>query len=360
MTAGRHPDDRPAGRRAKASAAHDRPADANAADDRPAVAGPMESRRALGIAFALLAGALLAVQSRINGELGQRLHDGVLAALISFGGGLLVLLASTAVSARLRAGVGRVAAAVGRNELRWWHLCGGASGAYLVACQGLTISTIGVAVFTVAAVAGQAASGLVVDRLGIGPAGQAPVTAWRVFGAAGAVIAVLIAVSDRLAAPSALGLAALPLLAGFALSWQQAVNGRIAVAARAPLPAALVNFTAGTVVLTAVAAVTTAFRGLPPALPTDGWLYVGGLLGIPVIVLAALVVRWIGVLLLGLATVAGQVLAALALDVASPAAGRGPSVATVAGCLLALVSVATVAATGLSRGSRRRGARMAA
>jgi len=304
-----------------------------------------------GVAFALLAGALLAVQSRINGELGQRLHDGVLAALISFGTGLLVLLAGAAASSRMRGGIRRVLAGIRGGQLRWWQLCGGASGAYLVTCQGLTISSIGVAVFTVAAVAGQAASGLVVDRLGLGPAGRQPVTGVRVVAAVAAVFAVLVAVADRLAVPAALGLAALPLLAGFALSWQQAVNGRVAVAA-GPLPAALVNFSAGTAVLVAVAAATTAARGLPAAFPSQPGLYAGGLLGIPVITLAAVAVRWIGVLLLGLATVAGQIVTALALDVFSPAAGTTPSPATVAGCVLALAVVTVLAGTGLAPGRR--------
>lgn len=311
----------------------------------------IHGRRAMGVALALLAGALLAVQSRLNGELGERLGDGVLAALISFGGGLLVLAAGTVASRRMRDGARRVVAATRAGQLRWWQLCGGASGAYLVACQGLTVGSIGVAVFTVAAVAGQAASGLVVDRLGLGPAGHQPVTVTRVVSAVAAVAAVVVAVSDRLAAPTALGLAALPLLAGFALSWQQAVNGRVAVAARGPLPAALVNFTAGTAVLVAASAAVLAARGLPATFPPQAWLYGGGLLGIPVIALAAVVVRWIGVLLLGLATVAGQIVTALALDVLSPAAGR-PAAVTVIGCLLAL-AVVTVSA--LSRSARMAG-----
>jgi len=311
-----------------------------------------DGRRALGIALALLVGALLAVQARINGELGERLHDGVLAAFVSFGGGLLVLLAMAAAIGRMRAGMRRVVLAVRGGELRWWQLCGGASGAYLVACQGLTISSIGVAVFTVAVVGGQTASGLVVDRLGLGPAGAQRVTGLRVLAAVGAVLAVLVAVSDRLAAPAALGLAALPLLAGFALSWQQAVNGRVAMAAHGPLPAALVNFTAGTAVLVAVGAVAVAVNGLPARYPPEAWLYAGGLFGIPVIVLAALVVRWIGVLLLGLATVAGQIVTALALDLAAPAAGAAPSAATVVGCVLAL---AVVAVAGSARDARMAG-----
>jgi bacterial/archaeal transporter family-2 protein len=308
--------------------------------------------RAAGIALALLAGAFLAVQSRINGELGTRLHDGVLAALISFGSGLLVLLAWVVASRRMRQGARRVAAAMRRRELRWHQLCGGASGAYLVTCQGLTISTIGVAVFTIAVVGGQTASGLLVDRLGVGPAGPTPVTATRLLAAAGAVVAVAIAVSDHLSAPQKLGLAVLPLLAGFALSWQQAVNGRVAVAARGAMPATLVNFTAGTTVLVVVTAATLVMRGLPREWPHEAWLYAGGMLGIPVIGLSVLVVRWVGVLLLGLASVAGQIVTALALDVVTPAAGGPPSVTTVVGSALALI-VVTIA--GIGRGTRRDG-----
>lgn len=312
--------------------------------------------RVAGIALALLAGALLAVQSRINGELGTRLHDGVLAALISFGSGLLVLLAWTAASRRMRASARRVVRAVHNKELRWWQLCGGASGAFLVASQGLAITSIGVAVFTVAVVGGQTASGLVVDRIGLGPAGPQPVSLVRVGAAVGAVAAVAVAVSDRMAAPAALGLATLPLLAGFALSWQQAVNGQVAVAAGSPQPAALVNFTAGTTVLVLAGAVAVAVKGVPSQWPHEEWLYAGGVLGIPVIVLSALVVRWIGVLLLGLAAVAGQITTALVLDLVTPAGGNAPTAATVAGCALAL-TVVTVA--GLGHGSMPRSARMA-
>ena len=43
------------------------------------------------VALALIFGAGIATQSRINGELGRALGDGYLAAVISFGGGLLLL-----------------------------------------------------------------------------------------------------------------------------------------------------------------------------------------------------------------------------------------------------------------------------
>lgn len=307
----------------------------------------VDGRRALGIGLALVGGAALAVQARINGELGERLGDGLFAALISFGSGLVILLVATALTPGMRRGLRNIGAAVRGGSLRPWQLAGGTCGAYLVACQGLTVGAIGVAVFTVAVVGGQSASGLLVDRRGIGPAGPQPVTTARVLAAIGAVAAVAISVSDRFTAPGeahVVALAALPLVAGLALSWQQAVNGRVGVAAGGPLPATLVNFAVGSVVLLVVVAVSAAVRGVPGTYPPQPWLYVGGTLGIPVVALSVLAVRWIGVLLASMATVAGQIAAALLLDVVAPAAGRGPSVAAVVGCVLALTVVAAAGA----------------
>lgn len=302
--------------------------------------------------IAVVVGAVFALQARINGELGERLHDGVAAALVSFGTGLALLLGYTALSARMRAGLGKVAAAVRTGRLRWWHLAGGACGGYVVACQGLTVASLGVAVFTIALVGGQVVSGLVVDRLGLGPAGSHPITVQRVAGAAAAVLAVLVTVSDRLSAPGALVLAALPLLAGIGTSWQQAVIGQVGVAAGDPVPAALVNFVGGSTVLTAASAVLAIVRGPPADWPGEPWLYAGGPLGIVVIAGATLVVRWIGVLLLVLGTVAGQVLGALLLDVTVPAAEDRLSAATAAGAVLALAAVAVTALTRLGRSAK--------
>lgn len=312
-------------------------------------------RRSAGIAIAVLAGALFALQARINGELGDRLDDGVAAALVSFGSGLALLLAFAAVSRRMRAGLRRVRAALRTGQLRWWHLAVGVSGGYVVACQGLTVASLGVAVFTIALVGGQAASGLVVDRIGLGPAGPQAVTARRITGAALAFAAVAVTVVDRFGAPSALGLAVLPLLAGVGIAWQQAVIGQVGVAAGGAVPAALVNFAGGTAVLVVASAVLAAARGLPTSWPSELWLYTGGPLGIVYIASAAVVVRWIGVLLLGLGTVAGQLVGALLLDAA---AGR-LAVTTLAGTALALAAVAITAGGALTAaGRRRRSARM--
>ncbi|WP_371685900.1 DMT family transporter, partial [Micromonospora sp. MW-13] len=171
------------------------------------------TRRIAGVGLAVASGFAVAVQSRINGELGVRLADGIAAAVVSFGLGLLVLLVLVPATPAGRRGLSALRAALADGSLRPWQCLGGVCGAFLVASQGLTIGTLGVAVFTVAVVAGQSGSSLLVDRAGIGPAGRQAVTPNRLVGAVLTVLAVLLAVGHRLGDPGTLGLAVLPLLA---------------------------------------------------------------------------------------------------------------------------------------------------
>jgi transporter family-2 protein len=55
--------------------------------------------------------------------------------------------------------------------------------------------------------------------------------------------------------------------------------------------------------------------------------------------MAAVTVRILGVLRLGLATVAGQLVGAIVLDLVAPAQGHGVAPATVVGALLTFVAV---------------------
>ncbi len=292
---------------------------------------------------------MVAVQSRINGELGVRLADGIAAAVVSFGVGLLILLVLVPATPGGRRGLSALRGALRTGTLRPWQCLGGVCGAFLVATQGLTIGALGVAVFTVAVVAGQSGSSLLVDRAGIGPAGRQPVTPNRLIGAVLTVLAVLLAVGDRLGDPRALALALLPLAAGVGIAWQQAVNGRVRAASGSAMTATLVNFTVGTAALLVTFAVDLAVRGRPAgAFPDEPWLYLGGPLGIVFIALAAALVRFTGVLLLGLATIAGQIVGAVLLDLLLPTAASHPGLDTLLGAALTMVAV-LVAAFGPAR-----------
>lgn len=241
----------------------------------------------------------------------------------------------------------------GYGGLRWWQCLGGIAGAFLVATQSITVSVIGVAVFLVAGVAGQAISSLVVDRLGFGPAGPQPLTAVRIVGAVIALVAVGLAVSEQLSHPDGLLLAILPALGGVGTAVQQAINGRVARTASSDaygaVAAGVVNFLVGFAALLLVFLVDLSLRGAPRHLPSEPWLYFGGACGVIFISAAAAVVRVVGVFVLGLGTIAGQLIASLFIDIFLPVADKPVTTPVVAGTLLALVAVAVAAIPNLRR-----------
>ncbi len=303
------------------------------------------------------------MQSRINGVLGHRLEDGLAAAVVSFGGGLLALLVITAVTPAARNGFRRLASVVfSSGGLRWWQCVGGVCGAFLVFSQGVSASVLGVALFTVAAVGGQVASGMLVDRFGLGPGAAQPVTFPRVTGAVLAVVAVLVAVSAELSGGRASWLVVLPALAGIGVAWQQGVNGLVKQTADSAVTTAALNFATGTTALVLVYLAAAAFRGFPQHWPGEPWLYIGGFLGIFVVAGAAVLVRYTGVLLLSMGLVSGQLIGALLLDLLVPTAGTRVEVSTVVGVCLTLVAVGVATLPQRSRSGRdpRRGPATAA
>jgi bacterial/archaeal transporter family-2 protein len=303
-----------------------------------------------GVALAVLGGAGVAAQSRINGALAGRLHSGVGAAVVSFGSGLIILTIGVLLFKPARTGLSQVVALLGKGELRWWECAGGACGAFLVATQGLTVGSLGVALFTVAIVAGQSVSSLLVDRAGLAPGGVRPITVTRAIGTALTVAAVVLAVSGRLGTPAALGLAVLPVLAGAGSAWQQAMNGRVRQASEGVVATTFINFLVGTAALLITFGIWTGVDGAPTgSLPGEPWYYVGGTLGIIFIAIAAALVRHIGVLLLGLGMIAGQVGGAVLLDVVTPAGTEHLDRATLAGAALTLVAVGIASIPGVPR-----------
>jgi transporter family-2 protein len=325
-------------------------------ETRPALS--TQQSQIVGLTAAFGIGMLVAIQSRINGELGKRLGDGVPAALISFLTGLLILIVACIVIPRIRTSLGNVWRTIRtssgeQGQLRWWQCIGGFAGAFLVATQSITVSVIGVAVFTVAVVAGQAVSSLVVDRLGFGPAGPQPYTPLRVVGAVLALGAVVLAVSDRLNHASGLLIAVLPAVGGIGTAVQQAINGRVARTASTDaygaLAAGFINFMSGASALIVVFLLDLLFRGAPHSLPSEPWLYFGGACGVIFISAAATVVRVVGVFVLGLGTIAGQLIASLLIDLFVPATDQAVTFPVVAGTLLALVAVVVAAIPNLRR-----------
>lgn len=168
----------------------------------------------------------MALQSRANGELAHVLGNSKEASLISFGSGLILLSILAALSPRLRAGLRRIRAAVVAGRLPRWQTLAGLSGAIYVLVQAYTVPLMGVAIFSVATIAGQSTSSIVVDRMGLRSGVRHHVTLRRVLTAVVTVAAVAVSVADRV--EGAVGwLALVAFASGLLVSVQRALNAHI-------------------------------------------------------------------------------------------------------------------------------------
>lgn len=279
----------------------------------------------VAVGGAVSIGAMTAIQARINGLLGVELGDGIVAGFVSFSVGLLTLLVVVPLVPSARAGVARMWRGIRQRTIPVWMLLGGMCGALTVSTQGLVAGVLGVALFTVGVVAGQTLHGLVLDRIGFGPAGVVPVTMGRVFGGLLALVAVAVSLGGGVLTQAPLWMLLLPFAAGVGIAWQSATNGRLAQRVQSPLTATFMSFIAGTLVLAVAAGVSVMVTEMPSSVPTEPWLYVGGFLGFVYILLGALIVAHTGVLLLGLGSVLGQLTMSVLIDLVWPPAA-GPSV----------------------------------
>ena len=297
----------------------------------------------VGLPMAVATGLFIPIQGRINGALGAALGDGIGAAVVSFSTGLVVMTVISLALPRGRAGLAQILPAVRERQFPPYYVLAGCIGALFVFAQSFTVGLLGVALFTVAAVTGQTLSGLLVDRMGIGPAGKRPITGIRVLGSVLTVAAVAWAVSPRFSAgESGLQLLVpvlLPLLAGFLMSFQQAMNGTATVHYGTPIAATLVNFIAGAALLWVAWLIKLAVAGAGNPLPAQWWYYLGGPLGCIFIGIGALLVRSLGVLVTGLGMIAGQLLGSLGLDLILPVPGTVIALPTVLGTILTLGAI---------------------
>ncbi len=175
-----------------------------------------------------------------------------------------------------------------------------------------------------------------------------PATPRRIIGAALAVAAVLVAVSDRLRVDSPLLVLLIPIAAGLLVGWQQAVNGQVRTLAGSALTATFGNFVVGTALLGIALLVHLAIAGLsmPETTsqvarewPAEWWLYVGGAVGCVFIAAQAVIVRTTGVLVMALSLLAGQLAASVLFDLFLPVPGAGIHLVTIVGTALLFVAV---------------------
>jgi transporter family-2 protein len=303
-------------------------------------AAPRPAPLWVGVLAAVLSGILVAVQARMTSGLSEQATGGeYTAGLITVSTGALVLLLALTLSRDARRGFATVAIEVRSRALPWWALLGGVGGSFFLIVQGAAAGPLGLAMYTMAVVAGQVLGGLLFDSFGLAGGSPTKPSILRAVGSLATIAAVAWSVLPRGELRIDVWLTLLAVGAGVVLAFVNGVNGRVQRSAGHALVPALTSHALGLVLILALWLILIPGAGEAITLPQEPWLYAGGLIGAITMAVATAFVGVLGVLLLGLGMVSGQLVGALTIDLAiSPPGGVQPS--TVIGVLLTLGAVA--------------------
>ena len=292
------------------------------------------------------------MQARANGELSHRMGNPIEAALVSFGSGLLIISLISLFMPAIRNGMKNLKSAVNRKEIPVWTLFAGMLGGSFVAVQTQIVPIIGVAIYSVASIAGQTAASLIVDRIGLTGGGKKQITVRRVAAAAVTVIAVLVSVLDRIEAQN-LSLFAVVFggFAGSIVGVQRALNGQINESTHQSFATSWLNFIMGTAFLFIFLVIGVLInRTEIVALPSGPWwMYMGGTIGVIYIAFTSTIVQHLGVLTFTLISVGGQLVGSLLIDLYSPTQGVQISTYLVTGIVMTYLGVLVGGASALPK-----------
>ncbi len=292
--------------------------------------------------LAALSGVMIALQARANGELSYLLDSAPQAALVSFSSGLFFITIYAIFSPKIKEGIKRLRSAVRSGEIPKIRLLAGSLGGAFVALQTSVVPLIGVALYSVASIAGQSAVSLLVDRIGLTGGGVKLISPRRIDAAFITVIAVLVSVIDKLEADNfQLFALLLAVIAGALVGVQRELNGQINEHSQNSYTTSLLNFITGTSFLTLFIIILIALGRveLQPLPIGPWWIYTGGVIGVIYIAATSLIVQHLGVLTFTLFSVGGQLIASLLLDIYSPTQGVSVSWYLVSGIAMTYIGV---------------------
>ena len=140
--------------------------------------------------FAFLVGTATSIQSGVNSQLRQSISHPVLAALISFGSGF-VILALMCLAFRTP-----IPALETMRGISWWKWTGGLLGAIYVTTVIITVPRIGAGNLLSLSVAGQLLAAVVLDHYGLLGFKEHGLTLWRLVGVLLIVLGVVLVVKN--------------------------------------------------------------------------------------------------------------------------------------------------------------------
>jgi transporter family-2 protein len=278
--------------------------------------------------------------------------DSLEAALVSFSTGLLFVSGIALVRQDVRAGFRQIFTAINLNKMPAWTITAGILGASFVAMQTYVVPIAGVALFTVASLAGQTAISLWVDKSALSGGTKTLITKRRVVAAIITVLAVVLSAWDRFELSNfsiiALG------LAFFAGSWvgvQRALNGRINSHSNKSFATSWLNFITGTSFLLLLLLLRSLFidHSILNFQTAPLWMFLGGSIGVIYIALSSHIVQHLGVLEFTLFSVGGMLIGSLLIDLLLPTPGTVISPFLIAGIALTYLGVVVNGQSRLSR-----------
>lgn len=277
--------------------------------------------RGVAAAMALIAGTLLTIQVGFNTTFGKQVGSPLASSIVSFGGGMLVLLAVN--------GLGLLGPAEwsGVRRMPWWAYGSGLVGAYYVTSSIIVAPEVGLAAMSATVVAGQLLSSLVVDKLGALGFMKKAVgwPQWLGVALLPIATALILGLADgdtALKSKANHWLLLLSLSAGLMLTLSLGFNTTVNRYLKNAGAAALLNFSGGllAVALVSIVAFSTGLVTLDTAHlagnlgATPWWAWLGGLIGSIYVIGVTLAAPPIGAALANILIICGQLLMSLFAD----------------------------------------------
>ncbi|MBC2654954.1 DMT family transporter [Pseudomonas sp. MSSRFD41] len=122
-----------------------------------------------------VAGALIALQAGVNGQLAKQVGSVFAAAMISFFVGTVALLLLVLIQRETPS----LSALKG---LTWWHWCGGLMGAFFITVAAFAGPRVGALLFMTLVLAGQLSMALTLDHFGWAGFREAPISLGKMAG----------------------------------------------------------------------------------------------------------------------------------------------------------------------------------
>ncbi|WP_026262577.1 DMT family transporter [Spirosoma panaciterrae] len=128
------------------------------------------------LVFAFIVGLAITVQAGVNANLRQAMANPILAAVISFGSGLIALVLMFLSTGGVVPPLDTI------RQVSWWKWTGGVMGAIYMITVIVSVQKIGTANMVSLSVAGQLTAALILDHYGLMGFAHHPANAWRLLG----------------------------------------------------------------------------------------------------------------------------------------------------------------------------------